>query len=274
MSAGGMNSGFTTGLNAAMPVPVDVRLMNMTASLLVLGFLLACATLLVTWVLRQPLFAFQGIVVQGDVAHHDALTLRANVAPRLAGTFFTLDLARARQVFETQPWVRKAVVRREFPNLLRVTLEAHQAMGYWGPESESRLINRFGEVFEANLDEIETTELPRFIGPEGQGPQVLAMHAALKPMFDRLELTIEQLEQSGRGGWSLRLDSGATLDLGRGSAEELVPRVQRFLKTLTQVTSKYGRTFQSLETADLRYPEGYAVRLRGVTTGLAAPTQK
>src|SRR6266487_378556 len=102
------------------PVPFDVKLMNMTATVL----LAACLVLLVAagswWALRHPLFAIVGIKVQGDVAHNNAVTLRANVAPRLAGNFFTVNLAKAREAFEAVPWVRKAVVRREFPNRLRV----------------------------------------------------------------------------------------------------------------------------------------------------------
>jgi hypothetical protein len=38
------------------------------------------------WVLRNPVFAIGGIGGQGDVAHNNAVTLRANVAPRLRGT--------------------------------------------------------------------------------------------------------------------------------------------------------------------------------------------
>jgi cell division protein FtsQ len=59
------------------------------------------------------------------------------------------------------------------------------------------------------------------------------------------------------------LDSGATVELGRGSEDEVIARTERFARTLTQVT---GRYHQPLETADLRHADGYAVRLRGVTT--------
>ena len=124
------------------------------------------------WVLRHPLFAISGITVQGDVVHNNALTLRANVAPRLAGNFFTTNLAAARQAFEGVPWVRTAIVRREFPNRLRVQLQEHQAVAFWGTDSESRLLNSFGEVFEANAGDLEQEALPRLTGPEQQSHQV------------------------------------------------------------------------------------------------------
>ena len=255
----------------ALQLPADVRLMNITATVL----FVACALLLVAalgwWAVRHPIFALGGIVVQGDVAHNSAATLRANVAPRLAGNFFTVDLGKAREAFESVPWVRHAVVNRQFPNKLRVVLEEHQPEAFWGTDAESRLVNTFGEVFEANPGDVEQDEMPRLAGPEGTSAQVLAMYRGLKPMLERLDLGVEQVVLTGRGGWSLNLDSGAVVELGRGSTEEVLARSQRFAQTLTQVTAKYGRKPEALVTADLRHADGYAVRLRGVaTTDVAA----
>ena len=255
----------------ALPLPADVRLMNVTATVL----FVACGLLLVAalgwWAVRHPIFALGGIVVQGDVAHNSAATLRANVAPRLRGNFFTVDLSRAREAFEAVPWVRHAVVNRQFPNKLRVILEEHQPEAFWGADAESRLVNTFGEVFEANPGDVEQDGMPRLAGPEGTSAQVLAMYRGLKPQLENLDLAIEQVVLTGRGGWSLGLDSGAAVELGRGTAEEVLARGQRFAQTLTQVTAKYGRKPEALVTADLRHADGYAVRLRGVaTTDVAA----
>lgn len=253
-------------MNESLPAPLDVKLMNFTATLMFIVFACLVAAVIVAWALRSPMFAVGGILVTGDVNHSNALTLRANVAPKLGGTFFTLDLARARQSFEAVPWVRRAVVKREFPNRLKVALQEHEAVAYWGAEGESRLINNFGEVFEANVGEVEQESLARLSGPDGQGALVLATYRALLPLFAELDLELDQLELSGRGGWHARLDNEAVVALGRGTTEEVAARTQRFLKTLTQVTGKYGRKPEALETADLRHEDGYAIRLRGVTT--------
>ena len=254
----------------AVPPPIDVKLMNMMASVLFLVFALLLVGALALWVSRHSLFALRAIAVTGEVAHSNAVTLRANVAPQLSGTFFTMDLERARLAFEALPWVRKAVVRREFPNRLKVVLQEHKAFAYWGPEGDSRLLNNFGEVFEANVEEVEQVDLPRLKGPEGQGTAVLAMYQTLQPLFEGMDMALDQLELSGRGGWRVQLDTGARLELGGGTAPEVLERTQRFLKTLTQVTSRYGRTPEALESADLRHEDGYAIRLRGVTTGVLA----
>jgi cell division protein FtsQ len=76
------------------------------------------------------------------------------------------------------------------------------------------------------------------------------------------------------GSWRVLLDTGATIELGRGGAEDVSARVRRFLQTLTQVTTRYARRASAIESADLRHENGYAIRLRGVSTTVAvAPKQ-
>jgi cell division protein FtsQ len=254
--------------------PLDVKLMNTTAAVLFLAFAALATVAAARWVSRLPVFALQGISVTGDMNHNNPVTLRANVTPGLSGTFFTVDLARVRTAFESVPWVRLAVVRREFPNRLRVNLQEHQAVAYWGFDAESRLINSYGEVFEANVGELDQESLPRLHGPEDQGSEVLAMFRVLQPQFEKMEMPLEQLELTGRGSWRARLDTGAALELGRGAIPEVDARVQRFLKTLTQVTSRYARPLAAVESADLRHENGYAIKLRGVSTLVADGPKK
>ena len=261
-------------MSEALQQPFDVKLMNLTASVLFSAFVVMLLAATVWWAVRHPVFGISGITVQGDVAHNSAVTLRANVAPRLAGNFFTVDLTAAREAFEAAPWVRRAVVRREFPNRLRVQLQEHKAVALWGPEGESRLVNEFGEVFEANAGDIEAEDLPRLSGPQAQSAEVLAMYRTLKPMVETLDMGLEELGLTARGSWEMQLDNAAVVELGRGTPAEVTARTQRFIQTLTQVTSRYGRRPEALLSADLRHGDGYAVRLKGVNTTSADAPKK
>lgn len=253
-------------MNSTLPAPLDVKLMNWTASALFVGLALGVLVAGAWWVLRYPGFAVSRIVVQGDLVHNNAVTLRANVAPHLAGNFFTVDLRAARAAFEQVPWVRRAQVQRVYPGSLFVQLQEHDAVAYWGPESGSALVNAQGEVFEANVGDVEQEGLPRLLGPAGSSPEVLQMYAVLKPVFKPLGLDVDTLELTGRGGWRATLDSDAVIELGGGTREEVVQRTQRFTRTLTQVAAQYGRRVDALESADLRHTGGYALRMRGVST--------
>ncbi|MDB5848498.1 MAG: cell division protein FtsQ [Rhodoferax sp.] len=255
-------------------MPMDVKLMNATASVLFLGFAVFLLASGVWWALRQPVFTISGITVQGEVNHNNALTLRANIANKVRGNFFTVDLASAKAAFETVPWVRQAVVRREFPNHLQVILQEHHAAAYWGPEGESRMLNTYGEVFEANVDEVDHEGLPRLTGPVEESGQVLGMYRVLAPLFEPLDVALDEVDLSNRGGWRVATDGGAEIELGRGTTDEIVQRAQRFIGTVTQVAGQYGRTVDAVERADLRYGEGYALRMRGVSTGTPPPPVK
>ena len=179
------------------------------------------------------------------------------------------------QRYGTQaPWVRKALVRREFPGGLRVELQEHDAVAFWGGETGSALVNSQGEVFEANVGDVEQEGLPRLTGPQGSSAEVLQMHGVLQPLFEPLGMAVDALELTGRGGWRATLDTGAALELGGGTQQEVVQRTQRFISTLTGVAAQYQRRADALESADLRHAGGYALRLRGVTTVTAEAAAK
>jgi cell division protein FtsQ len=169
--------------------------------------------------------------------------------------------------------VRQALVRREFPNRLSVELEEHQPAAFWGNDAESRLLNRQGEVFSANFGELDDENLPRLSGPDSESAHVLRMYEILKPELGKLQLQIKGLELTARGSWRAELKSGAQIELGRGTSDEVLVRVERMTLTLAQVTQRYGRQTQSLEAADLRHVNGYALRLRGVSTLTSTTTR-
>ncbi len=261
-------------MSPAAPRPLDLRLMNMTFMALLLTFAVLAAVAGVRWLARLSAFDIQRITVVGDTRHSNSMTLRANVAPRIAGTFFSVDLGRVRAAFEAVPWVRHAVVQREFPNRLKVVLQEHQPVGLWGSDGDLRLINNFGEVFEANVGEVDQDNLPTLSGPDGQGAEVLAMYQALQGSFAAADMPITQMALSGRGSWSVKLETGATIELGRGNVAEVQERSQRLLKTMTQVVARYGRQTSAIESVDLRHENGYAIRLRGISTVLAPTPAK
>jgi cell division protein FtsQ len=230
----------------------------------------------VLWLMRSPVFPIHSIRLEGELGRNSVPTIRANAAPRLAGNFFSADLHAARAAFEAVPWVRQAVVRRVWPDQLAVQLEEHRAAALWESTAADgaggvtdRLVNSHGEVFEANLGDVEEESLPTLAGPDGRAAQMLGLHRRLTAVLAPLGLAIERIQLSGRGSWRVELDSGAALEVGRGNEDQLVERTARFARTYNQVAARWPAP---LEYADLRHESGYAVRLRGVTTTSAAAT--
>ena len=255
---------------APAALPGDVRLMNITAMVLFALVAVALVAAMVLWAARHPLFSIRAIRIEGDVTRNSVATIRANAAPQLAGNFFTTKLAADQTAFEAVPWVRKAQVRREWPGKLVVRLEEHRAVALWGFEdADDKLVNSFGEVFEANLGDVEDDNLPTLSGPPGTSALMLNLLQSLQPLFAKLNTQIDTLRLTGRGSWHAELDSGGELALGRGTHDELVASTERFVGTVLPVLAQYQRP---LEYADLRHHNGYALRLRGVTTGAVGGT--
>lgn len=257
---------------AAVPMPADVRLMNIVAFIIFGGTLAALAAASVLWLTRSPWFAIRSIQLDGEITRNSLNTIRANATPRLQGNFFSVDLQRAREAFEAVPWVRHAVVRRSWPDRLLVTLDEHRAAALWqGDDRGDRLVNSQGEVFEANVGDVEDEALPMFTGPEGSAAAMLTMYRRLVPVLAPLS-AIDSLTLSSRGSWRVVLDIGATLELGRGSDDEVVHRTTRFVASWPEMQKRFAQ--QPLEAADLCHTDGYALRMRGVTTpqaGAGAP---
>ena len=237
-----------------------------------LAAVLAAAAL---WVVRQPALRVSAIRIEGDFARNSASAVNAQVIPQLAGNFFAVDLQQARRAFEDQPWVRRAVVRRMFPNQLLVRLEEHQPVALWAGEGAAdRLVNVQGEVFRANPGDVEDDDLPTLQGPSGSAPQVLAMFRQLVPVIAAMNTRIDSLALSPRGSWQADLNNGVHLELGRGDAAALGERCARFVRTIGQVTQRYQ---SRLLWADLRHQSGYAVRLADVSataSPVRAPSRK
>lgn len=252
-------------------LPLDVRLMNNAALAFLLVFAALSLTTVLSWLAKQPVFSLKAIHVDNELAHNNAATLRANVAPKLTGNFFTLDLAHTRSAFENVPWVRYAVVRREFPDSLRVELQEHQAVAFWGTEADAKLVNSFGEVFEVNQGDMDAEDLPLLNGPKGQSALVLQGYRAVAPVLERLDIKLAEMALTNRGSWRALLDGGGVIEMGLGSPADIQARVERFVVTVAQTSSKFGRNLQS---ADLRYANGYAIKLRGVTTVAVGDKQK
>lgn len=255
---------------SAYQLPADIRWMRRGVWALAALALLVLLGVGLRRLVQTPVFDWRLLRIEGEVERNSPATLRANVLPRLHGNFLTTDLAAVRAAFEAVPWVRSAEVRRVWPPQLLVTLEEHHPVatwdgrGDWGePPLERALLNQQGEVFSANLGEVEDENLPMFAGPSGAEAQVLALWKPLAALAARHQQPATRLELSGRGTWRLTLESGAVIELGRGEPAVIEARFAQFLPHALAVARRFDTRILS---ADLRHPDGYALRLAGITT--------
>ena len=246
----------------------DVRALNASANGLIAMVVLACVASSVWWVSQRPMFTLRSVRVESiydvELKHVSALTLRSGVIGKFKGNFFTTNLEQVRTAFESVPWVRRATVRREWPDQLIVSIEEHEPLGTWG--EDGRLLSVKGDVFTANLAEAEEDHLlPAFDGPEGSEKDVLARFGQLRAWFAPVALVPESLSLSSRYAWTVKLDNGMQVALGReqehdGNRDTLRERVQRLVKVYPQLAARVP----DIETIDMRYQNGLALAARGI----------
>jgi cell division protein FtsQ len=197
-----------------------------------------------------PVFPLREVKVNGELDHVTREQVQLIVKRELKGNFFTVDLDQAKSAFEKLPWIRSASVRRRWPDRLEVAVEEHVALARWG---NMALVDTNGALFGAASNE----DLPVFIGPSGSEREVAQHYLMFRQALKPIGLAPTQVVLSARRAWELRLNNGLTVELGR---EQVEPRLAKFVGV-------YDRTLavaqHSVRYVDLRYPNGFAVRMPG-----------
>ncbi len=253
------------------------RLLNLLALAIVVAAAAALIAGAAVWASRRPMFSLRAIRVEslpiaGEPAvplrHVSAATVRSDALPLIRSTtttnFFTVDLEAVRRAFEAVPWVRRAQVRREWPDRLVVALEEHRVLGSW---DDGRYVDTYGELFSANPAEAEedAKEMPELAGPVGTERDVATRYLDFRSWFAKLSLVPDQVTLSPRYAWTVHFDngtdSGLTVDLGRESDGSTVPtRVTRLIDAWPTLVSRWPKP----TLIDLRYPNGFALRAEGL----------
>ncbi len=238
--------------------------LNAIADLLTLLGIVALLLAGAQWLLRVPALPIREVVF-ADVLTHTHREDLEQVLPRaLQGNFFNLDLEEVRASLEAMPWVRQAEVRRVWPNKLAVSVEEHQPVARWG-EGRGELVNTRGEVFSAEPSPEETATMPQLFGPPGTAPEVLKQYGEILKAFGTLGEKPVQLTLSPRLAWQLKLANGMLVDLGREQPKiSIESRLQRFIGIYPERIAKRA---VKPAVVDLRYPNGFAMRVAGEGKG-------
>jgi cell division protein FtsQ len=218
------------------------------------------------------------------------------------------------------PWVKTAIVKRDFPHGLVVSLQEHEPAAYWQASQDPpahknagdplvsdaphvikptiQWLNTQGHVFETPNEEDKKEDkkegkktLPTLMGPPDSAQQVWAFYEQLDPLLQKIASHIHTLELTEHGSWRFQISrpgssesqgthtSKVWVELGVGSPDELLPKVNRFVTTWaiataveTQATGtltltrnkqpllRTGGVLNTLTAIDLRHHDGYAFR--------------
>lgn len=250
------------------------RLLNMAANLLIGLAALLFAFAGLRLLMHSPLFPLKEVVVRGELKNAVASDI-ANAVGGVGGNFFAADLAAIRTRLEQVAWVRHVDVRRAWPDRIEVGIEEHVAFARWGQAAgdlQSRgLVNTFGEPFSAALEKDEEARLPLFAGPAGTEGELARRYRRfvelLAPLGEAADRVVTAVVLTRRFAWQLRLADGLNLELGRDGAEPVEQKLARFVaaypESLGRLPQRAGSAADVRRYVDLRYPNGFALRVAG-----------
>ena len=214
--------------------------------------------------LRSPLFPLKDVVVRGEIRNADAVEIESAVEGA-GGNFFATDLAAVRERLERVAWVRHVNLRRVWPDRIEVQLEEHVAFARWGGTG---LVNTFGELFSAPMNDSGAAQLPLFAGPAGSEGEIAKRYRSFAALLAPLGEVPDRVILTPRYAWQLRLagekNGALNLELGRDGPEPVEQRLARFVAAYPESLGRLPRrTAADHGVVDLRYPNGFALRVAG-----------
>jgi len=241
------------------------RLLNLAANTLFgLAALLFAASALQA-LLSSPLFPLREVVVLGDLKNADREEI-TSALDGVGGNFFAAELADVRARLEQVAWVRRVDARRVWPDRIEVQIEEHVAFARWG---DSGFVNTFGEPFAAGMDAEAQARLPLLAGPAGTEGELARRYRRFAELLAPLATALDRVVLSPRHAWQLRLGegpyAGLTLELGRDGADAVEARLARFVAAVPDSLGRLpqGAAVDPRRHVDLRYPNGFAMRVAG-----------
>lgn len=174
-----------------------------------------------------------------------------NLKPHLSGSYFNVDLDTAQQVAMQTEWVSDVKIEKIMPNTVRLTVKEHEPVARWIREGHSAgLVDGEGKIFQAAYN---GEKLPEFDGEVNVLPQMAQQYKTFADELHPLRLGILRLQYTPRASWTMMLNNGVELRLGK---QDVNTRMARFVDAWQHSLNEIN----GLDYVDMRYNDGFATR--------------
>ncbi|HTT09150.1 MAG TPA: cell division protein FtsQ/DivIB [Gammaproteobacteria bacterium] len=215
----------------------------------------------VSWLQDPQHLPIREVRINGELRHLSPVHVQQAVLAEATGGFFSVDVDRIRAAVLGDPWVREVSVRRVWPDTLVVTVSEQHPLAYWGTAA---LISAEGAVFRPAPEQFPAG-LPLLTGPEGAQMTLLNRYRQLQAWFAPLGLSVQQVDLNPRRSWRFTVvneQAGGGMSV---AIEVVVGRADfdaRVQRLITAWPRTVGVRENDIASVDLRYTNGFAVRLR------------
>ena len=238
-----------TDSGARAVAPAGLRLRRAARGAVAVVVVLGVAMPILASVLTRPV---QSVRITGEFVQVSRAEIERVVQPLLAPGLLRVDLDALRRAALDLAWVRDVTVRRAWPDALEFAVVERVALARWaGGGFLERDGTHFRPVGDAGPD-----SLPVLEGPEDAKRQVLDLHLALERELAPLGMPLAATRLTRRGVLHASLREGPRFVM---RADALGGDVETCARTLANVMAGH---LHEIESVDLRYPTGFAVRRR------------
>lgn len=202
------------------------------------------------------------VVINGDFEYLTKDAIKVLIDEHVGNSFIKGNLSAIRKKLLADPWIDSVGLRREWPDVLHVSIKEQRAIARW---SDKGFVNYRGDLVLAKNDSA-LNDLPLLRSDDSQAELLMRQYQFVSELLNKYQLTILVLEKSSVGIWQAELNNGWKLFLGR---VDINKKIQRLLLALDQKAISLGSEIDSI---DLRYENGLSVKWINVDDELRSKT--
>jgi len=196
------------------------------------------------------------VQIEGAFQFISADSLQEQIELYVQGSFLELELTDLKQQLEKNPWIDTVAIARVWPDKLIVKVVEQQPIAQWGRKG---FLNMRGDIVEVE----KTTKiqaLPLLQGDDRYAQEIMGQYLRIGKLLAQQDMLLAAVELDDTRAWTLTLQSGMTIKLGR---DRLWEKLQYLL---TAKSGDLGKDFEKIQLVDMRYPSGFAVTWKSADT--------
>lgn len=206
------------------------------------------------WIQNPENLTIKSIEVTGDFTILDKAELSPLIESYVKTNLFLLDDKNLEKAIENNPWVHSASLTHVWPNKLIVKIYEQKPVAHWG---KTEMLAENGEIIKASMVK-EKGDLPMLYSPntsgKNMGRNMASGFLGIRKMMKGFPLRLVEFKEDARGSWSIKLENGMTLKVGR---EHQAKRLKRFMVAYEE---SLNNVLDKISVVDLRYTNGFAVK--------------
>jgi len=204
------------------------------------------------------------VTVTGNLLNLDSAAIVSWVEGQITGGVLRTDLRRLQVQLQERPWVASVAVRRQWPDVLHISVQERVAVARWNDEY---LLTAQGEVFKPQQSPVAVT-LPRLSGEDANASEVLQQFGWMQTQFSTMGLAVVAVSKAQRGAWQAEVEAVAIDDSAVPAAIQVTFGKQVLAERLGRFSTLFESVLQArineIKRVDLRYTNGIAVQWKKV----------